>query len=129
MANQYQPKVIRVFVSSDFRDMQAERDYLHKSIFPQLLRLCDSRGVILDLVDLWLGASGEDTPQENVLQFTLEELQRSRPYYIGLVGERYGRVVETVPNKLLKRWPLLAEYHGRSTAELEIVCGVLADNA
>jgi uncharacterized protein DUF4062 len=30
------PRQIRVFVSSTFRDMQAERDELAKHIFPQL---------------------------------------------------------------------------------------------
>jgi hypothetical protein len=34
---------IRVFVSSTFRDMQAERDYLVKFIFPQLRKLCAQR--------------------------------------------------------------------------------------
>jgi preprotein translocase subunit SecA/nephrocystin-3 len=36
---------IRVFISSTFRDMQAERDHLVKFIFPQLRKLCESRGV------------------------------------------------------------------------------------
>ena len=39
---------IRVFISSTFRDMQAERDYLVKFIFPQLRKLCESRGVTWD---------------------------------------------------------------------------------
>jgi hypothetical protein len=30
------PRVIRVFISSTFRDMKEERDYLVKFIFPQL---------------------------------------------------------------------------------------------
>ncbi len=46
------PRVIRVFVSSTFRDMQAERDYLVKFIFPQLRKLCESRGVTWGEVDL-----------------------------------------------------------------------------
>ena len=33
---------IRVFISSTFRDMQAERDYLVKFIFQQLRKLCES---------------------------------------------------------------------------------------
>ena len=28
-----------VFISSTFKDMQAERDYLHEKIFPRLRRL------------------------------------------------------------------------------------------
>ena len=39
-----QPRMIHVFVSSTFRDMQAERDQLVKFIFPQLRKLCP-RGV------------------------------------------------------------------------------------
>ncbi len=34
-----QPRVIRVFVSSTFRDMQEEWDILIKRIFPQLRKL------------------------------------------------------------------------------------------
>ncbi len=34
-----QQRVIRVFVSSTFRDMQAERNELVKRIFPQLRKL------------------------------------------------------------------------------------------
>jgi hypothetical protein len=36
---------INVFVSSTFKDMQAERDELVKRIFPQLRKLCEERGV------------------------------------------------------------------------------------
>lgn len=42
---QSQDRHIRVFISSTFRDMQAERDQLMKFIFPQLGKLCESRGV------------------------------------------------------------------------------------
>jgi hypothetical protein len=38
-----EPRVIRVFVSSTFRDMQAERDELAKFIFPQLREWCEGR--------------------------------------------------------------------------------------
>ena len=38
-------RVIRVFVSSTFRDMQAERDELVLKIFPQLRQLCEERDV------------------------------------------------------------------------------------
>ncbi len=37
-------RVVRVFVSSTFRDMGAERDELAKRVFPQLRRVCDERG-------------------------------------------------------------------------------------
>ncbi len=129
MADQSQPRIIRVFVSTTLRDLQTERDYLHKFTFPRLLQLCESRNVVLDVVDLDWGIADERAAPENVLQLTLEELQRSRPYYIGLLGKLYGRTVEKIPDELSKRWPLLAVYRRRSTAELEMVCGVLTDEA
>ncbi|MGB8298274.1 MAG: DUF4062 domain-containing protein [Polyangia bacterium] len=39
-------RVIRVFISSTFRDMHEEREELVKRVFPELRRLCDSRGVV-----------------------------------------------------------------------------------
>jgi hypothetical protein len=46
---------IRVFISSTFRDMQEEREELVKQVFPQLRRLCESRGVTCGEVDLRWG--------------------------------------------------------------------------
>jgi len=45
-------KTVRVFISSTFRDMQAERDHLVKFIFPQLRKLWESRSVTWGEVDL-----------------------------------------------------------------------------
>jgi TIR domain/Carboxypeptidase regulatory-like domain len=129
MDDQYQPRVICVFVSAVLSDMQPDRDYLNKFTFPRLRELCASRGVSLKIVDLPRDIISEDTVLEDVLQLTLEELQRSHPYYIGLIGQDYGRMVERIPNQLLGRWPSLAQYQGRSINELEIVFGVLRDEA
>jgi phage terminase small subunit len=38
-----QYRQIRVFISSTFRDMQADRDELVKRVFPQLRKLCEER--------------------------------------------------------------------------------------
>ena len=56
---QREQRVIRVFVSSTFRDMQAERDYLVKFTFPQLRKLCESRSVTWGEVDLRWGVTDE----------------------------------------------------------------------
>jgi hypothetical protein len=118
-----------MFVSGVLPDTHAEREYLDKFMFPRLRELCASRGVSLKAVDLLEKMDGEDAAPEDVLHLTLEELQRSRPYYIGLIGEDYGKVIEQFPDELLSRWPALAQYRGRSTIELEIVFGVLRDEA
>ena len=48
-------RVVRVFISSTFRDMFEEREILVKRIFPQLLKLCEERFVTWGEVDLRWG--------------------------------------------------------------------------
>ena len=118
---------IRVFISSTFRDMQAERDHLVKFIFPQLRKLCESRGVTWGEVDLRWGVTDEQAAEGKVLPICLEEIKRCRPYFIGLLGERYGWIPDALPADLLEREPWLKEHlHGKtSVTELEILHGVL----
>ncbi len=54
---------IRVFVSSTFTDMKADRDYLVKFIFPQLRKLCEERAVMWTEVDLRWGVTNDATAQ------------------------------------------------------------------
>ncbi|MBC8145435.1 MAG: DUF4062 domain-containing protein, partial [bacterium] len=39
------PNVLRVFISSTFRDLQEEREHLVKKIFPEIRALCRTRGI------------------------------------------------------------------------------------
>lgn len=116
---------IRVFISSTFRDMQAERDELAKRIFPQLRKLCESRGVTFGGLDLRWGITDEQKAEGKVLPICLAEIQHCRPYFIGLLGERYGWVPDDISPALIAREPWLAEHLGRSVTELEILHGVL----
>lgn len=122
-----QDRQIRVFISSTFRDMQAERDHLVKFIFPQLRKLCESRGVTWGEVDLRWGVTDEQAAEGKVLPICLEEIKRCRPYFIGLLGERYGWIPDGLPADLLEGESWLKEHlHGKtSVTELEILHGVL----
>ncbi|NTV47776.1 MAG: DUF4062 domain-containing protein, partial [Chlorobiales bacterium] len=118
---------IRVFISSTFRDMHEERDYLVTNVFPKLRKLCDSRGVTWGEVDLRWGVTDEAAAEGKVLPVCLEEINRCRPYFIGLLGERYGWVPESIQDELLEKeaWLQEAFLEKKSVTELEIVHGVL----
>jgi hypothetical protein len=66
----------------NFRDMQEEREELVKQIFPQLRRLCESRGVTWGEVDLRWGVPDEAKAEGKVLPLCLAEIERCRPYFI-----------------------------------------------
>ncbi|MCX6879342.1 MAG: DUF4062 domain-containing protein [Verrucomicrobia bacterium] len=118
---------IRVFISSTFRDMQEERELLVKKVFPELRRICDERFVSFTEVDLRWGITEEEAAEGKVLPICLEEIHTCRPYFIGILGERYGWIPDTVPQEVLEKEPWIQEHigHRTSVTELEILHGVL----
>lgn len=107
--------------------MHLEREELVKRVFPRLRKLCESRGVAWNEIDLRWGVTDEAKAEGRVLPICLAEIQQSRPYFIGLLGERYGWRPEELPAELLEVEPWLAGQRGRSVTELEVLHGVLND--
>ena len=122
---------IRIFVSSTFRDMMEERDYLVKKVFPKLRKFCQTRSVELTDVDLRWGVTEEQAEQGKVIEICLREIDRCRPYFIGILGERYGWVPEPSEYKkhrrIVENFPWVKEdmESGLSITEMEIQYGVL----
>jgi len=119
----------RVFISSTFRDMQAEREVLVKQVFPQLRKRCELRGVTFREVDLRWGVTEDQARRGEVLPICLAEIDRCRPFFIGLLGERYGWVPDAIPGELAQQNPWLRSSEGCSLTEMEILHGVLNDPA
>ena len=55
----------------------------------------------------------------------LAEIEHCRPYFIGLLGERYGWVPEEIPPELLEAQPWLNQHRKQSVTALDILHGVL----
>ena len=122
-----------VFISSTFRDMQWERDYLNRHIFPRLAEELAKRHHHLEPIDLRLGveagqADSEEARELLVLKVCLDEIKRSRPFLLVLLGDRYGWVppperIETAAREQgMETSPV-----GKSVTALEIEFGILRD--
>jgi len=111
--------------------MMRERDLLVKQVFPELRRICAKRFVTFTEVDLRWGITEEQAAEGQVLPLCLAEIHRCRPYFLGLLGERYGWVPDSIPAEVIEEEPWLDEHlHGRtSVTELEILHGVLKNPA
>lgn len=120
-------RTLRVFISSTFRDMQAERDWLVKRTFPRLRLLCERRLVTWSEIDLRWGITEEESRRNQVVTICLDEIDRTRPFFIALLGQRYGWVPERLPRELLAQQPWLQRCLDRSVTEMEILHGVLQD--
>ena len=51
-------RTFRVFVSSTFEDLKAERDALQREVFPRLRKLCKENNARFQAIDLLLGVLG-----------------------------------------------------------------------
>lgn len=118
-------KTARVFISSTFRDMHAERDYLVKVVFPKLRARLEQRRIHLVDIDLRWGVTQEQADNDRVLDLCLDQIDTCRPFFIGLLGERYGWVPETLPDLDESCSGVVPALTGKSITELEILHGVL----
>jgi nephrocystin-3 len=121
-------RTVRVFLSSTFRDFAEERDLLVRKVFPELRRKCRERQVELVDVDLRWGITEKEAQQGKVLPICLAEIDRSRPWFMGFIGERYGWVPapEQYDLAIVQEQPWLEQHRGgKSVTELEILHGVL----
>jgi len=124
------PNELRVFISSTFRDLQEEREHLVKKIFPEIRARCRERGITFTEVDLRWGLTEEEARLGKVVRTCLEEIEKCRPYFIGIIGNRYGWVPELheilVDPELLEKYPWVEDLvlNGTSVTEMEFVHGV-----
>lgn len=119
MTEKYQDRVVRVFISSTFRDMYAEREELVKYTFPELRRRCRERSVEFVDVDLRWGVTEEQSERGEVLPICLAEIERCHPYFIGLLGERYGWVPKDIDQRIIDDQPWLEEHKEKSVTEIK----------
>lgn len=90
-------RTLRVFIDSTFRDMHAERDHLVKVVFPDLRERLEKHRVHLVEIELRWGITEEQERNDQVLDLCLNQIDECRPFYIGILGEKYGWVPATLP--------------------------------
>ncbi|HNP97242.1 MAG TPA: DUF4062 domain-containing protein, partial [Cyclobacteriaceae bacterium] len=117
-------KVIRVFISSTFKDMEEEHRILHSDcVNGRLRRLCESAGFQFQFIDLRWGISQEAGWDQRTEKLCLEEIDRCRdvsprPNFLALVGQRYGW--RPLPIELNESdWPLVLAEADQNRALVE----------
>ena len=80
---------VRVFISSTFRDMHAERDHLVTVVFPELR---ERLGLEFFDVDLRWGVPAKDADGEtaNSWEYCRQWIDRVEPFFVCMLGQRYG---------------------------------------
>ena len=89
-------EAIKPFICSTFEDFSDEREHLSKTIFPRLAVECRERGTQFLPVDLRWNEEAYTSSSSLVLHQCFEAIEHCSPYFICLLGERYG--VHREPN-------------------------------
>jgi tetratricopeptide (TPR) repeat protein len=119
-----------IFVSSTFRDMQSERDALRDYVLPRVNEFAESYHRAVELIDLRWGVDtscvSEAEQNQKVLRTCLDEIERCRPFFIGLIGDRYGWIPPVSEMELAVRDSQVCLTNlDMSVTALEIEYGVL----
>ena len=129
-------KRFNVFISSTFRDMDFERDIIKSKVIPALNNRFRSQRVEIQAVDLRMGVNTEEMDEaeaaSKVLRVCAQNIDAARPFFIGLVGARYGWIPpKDIWQQFIDRLPedqreAMRQTEGKSVTEMEIIYGALS---
>ena len=127
-----------IFISSTFKDMDEERDAIKFDVINRLNWHYRDQYIQFQAIDLRIGINTEDCSEEQsedmVLDVCLDNIEKSRPFFVCLLGNRYG----WIPDE--KRWEsiisqlsaekrrLLSGSRHCSVTEMEIMYGAIGNN-
>ena len=124
-----------VFISSTFKDMQAERDMLHERIFPRLRKVIGEYGEDIQELDLRWGVDTANMSEEEsghaVLKVCIDAIDRCKPFFVVLLGERYGELAELVSleKRVSRRAPPFFLWHTADDTCVPVENSLLLDKA
>ncbi|WP_194757493.1 DUF4062 domain-containing protein [Aliidiomarina indica] len=115
---------LRIFLSSTFQDLQAERDYVNQTLLPQLQYRFKQYPIHLELVDLRWGITELDDPllsQQGIISSCLSLVKACKPIFLCILTSHSGWVPsqEIIEDIALEYGLPLSELEGISITELE----------
>ena len=131
-------KQYSIFISSTFVDMDAERDIIKFQVVSRLNSHFSGQRISFQVIDLRSGINTEllrkEEREERILDVCFNSIDSSRPFFIGLLGERYGWIPPKDKHQyIIDRLPgnkksLLEGSEDASVTEMEILYGAIGNN-
>lgn len=129
-------KTATIFISSTFMDMNGERDILNNYVLPKLNESLNSKRINVQFIDLRWGirtgeSVSEDERDNKVLSVCFTEIARSQPFFVALLGDRYGydKLDKAILDSNAFRFNSATDnqnLYNKSVTELEIMYGVFS---
>lgn len=129
-------KKYSIFISSTFRDMDDERDYLKDILIPRLNKELGEFYISVEICDLRSGLNpgkvDEKVREKYILDSCFRFIQECNPFFIGLIGDRYGWIppyedLMELYSVFQQKGISLDEVQNKSVTEIEMMLGAFAD--
>ena len=112
-------RIVRIFISSTFREMISERDEIQQLVFTKIRFWARKLGVLVLPIDLRWGITERDILEGQLAEQCEEAIRFCEPYFIALLGNTYGTDSKEVLGNVDKR------YYGKSITDYEITKGII----
>lgn len=112
-------RIVKIFISSTFREMISERDEIQQIVFTKIRFWARKLGILVLPIDLRWGITEQDIMDGKLAEQCEEAIRFCEPYFIALLGCTYGTDSKKVLGSVDK------VYHGKSVTDYEITKGVL----
>ena len=115
----------KAFVSSTFIDFQIERDILRQKVYPYIQSFVKEHHEYFAFQDLRWGVDttklSEKEASIKIINYCLDEIYRTKPYFIVFLGDYYGTVMDAkIIKKEANRHQLFLKDYDVSLTELEV---------
>lgn len=111
--------IVKIFISSTFREMISERDEIQQIVFTKIRFWARKLGVLVLPIDLRWGITEKDIMEGKLAKQCEEAIRYCEPYFVALLGCTYGTDSKRVLGVVDKI------YQGKSITDYEITKGVL----
>lgn len=131
-ANNNTWKNFSIFISSTFSDMDGERDYIKDVVIPRLNKVLSEYSVVVNVCDLRSGINTLEVPENEqnlyILNSCFKAIQECTPFFIGMIGDRYGWVpsyeeVRQLEHIFMTYGINLDDIEKKSVTEIEMLLG------
>lgn len=112
-------RIVKIFISSTFREMTRERDDIQQIVFSKIRFWAKKIGVLVIPIDLRWGISEEDIESGKLADQCETAVLSCYPYFLTILGNTYGTDNPKVLGVIGKN------YRGKSVTDFEITKGVI----
>lgn len=121
--------VVKIFISSTFKDLEEERKIIRTKIIPVLQSYANKYAVSIIPIDLSWGITDTESLSKKVLERCLLEIDNSRPFFIGIIGVKYGWIPKEtdLSTNTFALYPCVRKWLNlqKSITEMEMLYGAL----